>query len=376
MPWPRPTLLQLRTQASQDITASNLPGADGFLRRAWLPVLGWVQAGMAYLMYGFLDWISRMSVPFTAEDEFLAAWAGLKGVTRKQSQFAGGNGVQFVNSVNGTPVPIGTILVRSDGVFFVSTAAVSVSGQTVTVPVVAQVGGSAGNCTAGTTFQFAVSIGGINGDGISTVDFTSGTDIEDDTPFRARMLLVYSAPPQGGAATDYEEWAEQLPQVTRVWVNPIQNGPGTVVVYFMEDVAESAFGGFPQGTNGVATQEPRDVTATGDQLVLANYLFPLRPVTAVVYCYAPTNAPQNITIAGLVPNTGPMQTAINASISSMFVLKGSPLGNGVTMSYDQSDVEGAILATPGVESFRVTSPAFPVALPLGSLPTLGVVTYV
>ena len=375
MPWPRPTLLQLRTQASQDITSSGLPGADGFLRRAWLPILGWVQAGMAYLFYGFIDWISRMSVPFTAEDEFLAAWAGLKGVTRLPPTLASGNGVQF-GGVNGTPIPSGTSVIRSDLVAFVTTAAQTVSGGLVTVPVQAIVPGSAGNCATGTAFQLGTGISGINATGTSTVDFTNGTDIESDASLRTRMLLAYSAPPQGGAASDYVEWALQAQGVTRAWCNPLQNGAGTVVTYVMMDVTEAIHSGFPQGSNGVATAETRDAAATGDQLTVANFLFPLRPATALSYVFAPTSATQNFTVAGLVPNTTPMQNAIKSAIASMLFLKGTPLGNGTTTTYDQSDVDGAISAVPGVISFRVTAPSFPVALSLGQLPVLGTVTFV
>ena len=47
--------------------------------------------------------------------------------------------------------------------------------------------------------------------------------------------------------------------------------------------ARPCHGGFPQGTNGVAALETRDTAATGDQLAVANYLYPLRPVTPIVY---------------------------------------------------------------------------------------------
>ena len=55
MPFQRPTLSALRTQAMQDIASSDLPNANGLLRRSVLRVLSWVQAGMAHLHYGYLD---------------------------------------------------------------------------------------------------------------------------------------------------------------------------------------------------------------------------------------------------------------------------------------------------------------------------------
>ena len=58
-----------------DIGASGVPGLDGLLRNAVLRVLAMVMAGLAYGVYGFIDWISREAVPFTATDEYLEAWA-------------------------------------------------------------------------------------------------------------------------------------------------------------------------------------------------------------------------------------------------------------------------------------------------------------
>src|SRR5690349_6988912 len=85
MPFARPTLTALRNQSLQDITTSGVPGLDGLLRNAVLRVLAWVMAGLAYSEYGYLDWIARQSVPFTAADEFLEAWAALIGVYRKDA---------------------------------------------------------------------------------------------------------------------------------------------------------------------------------------------------------------------------------------------------------------------------------------------------
>ena len=61
----------------------------------------------------------------------------------------------------------------------------------------------------------------------------------------------------------------------------------------MMDVSEAAHGGFPQGTNGVAGAETRDTAATGDQLAVANYIYPLRPATALVYACAPASQAVN-----------------------------------------------------------------------------------
>ena len=59
----------------------------------------------------------------------------------------------------------------------------------------------------------------------------------------------------------------------------------------MMDEANAGNGGFPDGTNGVSQYEPRDVAASGNQLEVADYIYPVQPVTAVVHAVAPTPQP-------------------------------------------------------------------------------------
>ena len=135
----------------QDITASDLPNADGFLRRAVLRVLAWVQAGLAYLHYGYLDWISLQSTPFTSTGEYLEGWAAMAPtpVLREAPTFASGP-ASWPGVVN-TPLPGGTVCSRGDGVQYATAADATVGGGgSVAVTVVALVAGSNGNTDSGT----------------------------------------------------------------------------------------------------------------------------------------------------------------------------------------------------------------------------------
>jgi len=145
-----------------------------------------------------------------------------------------------------------------------------------------------------------------------------------------------------------------------------------VVVYVMLDGSESAFNGFPQGVSGVATNETRGIpTATGDQLAVANYIYPLQPVTALVYVYAPTAAPQNFTVSGLSSASAATKAAISAAIANVFVQYGTPLGGTVDLSY----IESAIAAISGTAGFVITSPSGNITTTVGPLPTVGTITY-
>jgi len=374
VPFPRPTLTALRAQAMQDITASDLPNADGFLRRAVLRVLAWVQAGLAYLHYGYLDWISLQSTPFTATGEYLEGWAAMAPtpVLREAPTFASGPAA-WPGVVN-TLLPGGTVCSRGDGAQYATTADATVgSGGSVAVIVVALVAGSNGNTDSGTPLTLGVSIGGINPSGAATAAITGGADLETDGPLRTRMQESYAAPPHGGNQADFVTWALQVTGVTRAWCAPWIAGPGTVTVFFMMDVAESAYGGFPQGTNGVAAAETRDTAATGDQLAVANFLYLLRPVTMLVYAVAPQASTQAFTIAGLSGTSSAQQAQVSAALTTLFLQKDSPLA---TTSIEQSDCAAAITAIGGLPSFAITSPsAWPITSAAGFLFTLGTVTY-
>lgn len=387
MPYARPTLTQLRDQAVQDINAAEIVDQSGnvlvgLLQKAILRVLAYVQAGMAYLHYVFLDWIAHQAVPWTASGEYQAAWAALRGITAEAATPASG-------SVGWSTVPVavtiaaGTLFTRADGAAFVSTAAVAtVAGQPATVPLVASVPGSTGNCDAGTAFAPASPIWGVSAQPTATAAFTGGADAETAASLRTRMLAAWAAPPQGGDAADYVEWALAVPGVTRAWVAPNLAGSGTVTVWPMFDVTEAANNGFPQGSNGVAANETRDVAATGDQLTVANAIFVQQPVTALAYVNAPAPMPVNFVIANLgAGNTAPMQAAMTAALQDMFQRIANvggaqaPLSRGGLPGIEPSDWYEALGAISGLTPFQVTTPASPVVPGVGELPVLGSIAF-
>lgn len=373
MPYARPTLTALRNQAVADITTSGVPNLDGLLRNAVLRVLAWVMAGLAYSVYGYLDWIALEAVPFTATGEYLEAWAALIGIYRKDASSATGQ-AQFTGSVAGTFVPAGTQLTRQDATPYTSTADATVDATGVLlVPIAAAITGAVTNCDAGTPINFPTPIGGINNNGtIITPGCTGGADQELDSDFRNRMLVKYAQPPQGGAASDYVDWALEVPGCTRAWVQPNGEGYGSVTVRVMFDETEAANGGFPVGSDGVATEETRagpGATATGDQLAVADHIYPVQPVTALVYVRAPIAAPINVTLLALDPNSPDMQAQITAAIEDMLLEKAETGG-----TIYPSDLYEAILATPGVNHFTMSEPALPITADAGALPVMGTLT--
>lgn len=373
MPFQRPTLTDLINQAAQDI-AAELPGSDPLLRFSNLGIMGKVQANLAHLIYGYLDWISQQATPFTATEEALEAWAALKSVFRKPATSA--SGAATFNGLSGSLIPNGSKLVRGDGVTYTSTADATVStGGTAIVQATADADptgltGAFGDAVINTVLTLGQAIAGVQSNGIVTTAFTGGADLETDDSLRSRMLAAFQNPPQGGAQPDYVEWALQVAGVTRAWCVPNGYGAGTVVVYVMLDQVESAYNGFPQGTNGVAANETRAAAATGDQLLVANYLFSRQPVTALVYAVSPINNPIPFTISGLSGAGSTVQNAVAAAIAQVFLTYGTPGG-----TVDLSDIESAIAAVSGSEGFVITSPAANITQTAGQLPTVGAITW-
>lgn len=386
MPYARPPLTALIEQATQDFVAGQITDPagnviDGLLPIGVIPALGMAVSGQSYEHYGYIDWIAHEAVPWTATDEYLAGWAALRGVFRKSATYTAGT-LTFAGTGT-TDVPSGTAIIRSDGVPYASVADASVSSGTVTVPIAAVNAGAASNFAPGTTFRLANSIAGISPTSTSSTQTSPGADAEMDDPLRTRMLTAYAAPPQGGDRQDYIEWALAIAGVTRAWVAPNAMGAGTVSVYVMMDIAEAAFGGFPQGTNGVAANETRDAQAAGDQLFVANALYPTNPVTALVYVVAPAATPVAFTIADLgSANTGANQALIAAALTAMFNTLGQVGGTvnpetGAAWPGIEPDAwYAAIEGIPGLVGFKVTVPAARITPAAGQLFTLGTVTFV
>lgn len=378
MPYARKTLTQLRADMASNIQ-SSLKSGDGLLRYSNLGILGTILAGMLHMVYGFLDWIAKQAVPSTATDEYLEQWAALKRIVKKGANAATCPAVIFLGAP-GKPLPGGTLVARADNYLYMTTADGTVgSDGTVSVPIVAVLpsvdddptgGGGAGNSPAGTTLTLRTGVDGIQSTGTAGL-ISGGADIETNDALRARMLQAYQDPPEGGAEPDYIEWALAVPGVTRVWIARNGFGAGTVVVYFMMDLAQAVNGGFPQGTNGVAALENRDNAATGDQLALANAIYPLQPVTALVYGTAPIATPVAFTISGIATAPQTVKDAISSAIAGVFLRNGEPGG-----TINLLDIESVISSINGTSGAVITVPTGNIVLAAGHLPTVGVITYV
>ena len=380
MPYNRPTLTELRARNRAAIE-SELKGGGTPLRFSNLNILGTANAGMSYLHYGYLDYIAKQSVPWSATDESLAGWAALKSVTQKAAN-AGTTPAVLFNGTAGKSVPAGTVLNRGDGYQYtvdtLFTLDMTGNGTGAVTAVLHDPnddptgGGAAGNTPAGTQLTLDAGIAGINSTATISVAITNGADIESEEAFRSRMLLAYQNTPQGGNDEDYQSWALAVPGVTRAWTVRRLMGPGSVGVYIMVDGMDESNQGFPVGTDGISQLENWSaVKATGDQGRVADHIYPLQPVTSLVYVCSPIKKIINFIINGISSVDAVTTAAIANAIDSVFFESGDPRGKTVLLS----DLIIAISNVSGTSGFILTSPSTNIIMATGELPVRGEVDY-
>lgn len=380
MPYKHPTLTDLRGQVKSDIK-SALPKTGGLLRFSNLAITGDVQAGLSYGHYGYLDWVAQQSTPFTATDEYLEAWAALVTVYRKPATAAKSSAAKLTGA--GGTVPAGAVINRKDGIKYTLDNAVTIGlDGTALTPVTAVLlsplddptaGGALGNAPVGTVLTLDNSYSGVDSQVTLINPATGGANVETDEPLRTRMLLAYQALPQGGSETDYVKWALAVSGVTRAWCVRRLMGVGTVGIYIMCDGDDQTNHGFPVGTDGLSQYETWGyyAKATGDQLRVADAIYPNQTITALVYLASPIPKVIDFAITGILKQDQDLTAAISTAINLVFFTRGDPTGEGIVTL---SSINAAIASVPGTDGFLITSPTQNITLGVGELPQLGTVT--
>lgn len=178
------------------------------------------------------DMVAAM-LPAFAWGDYLDEHGLTVNVERKDAAAASGS--VTISGDDGTIIAVGAQVATTqtdpaaDPVVFETTQAGTISGGSVTLPIVAVDAGSTGNVAAG---QINVLLSGIAG--VSAVSnasaTTGGADVETDDQFRERVLLEWQAAHGGGTIGDYEKFALDFEGVGFVKVIPLVDGPGTVGV--------------------------------------------------------------------------------------------------------------------------------------------------
>lgn len=350
MAFNRPALIEIISRIETDYV-SRL-GIKEPARAAFVRAQSRAFAGAVHGLYGFLEFISQQALPDTAVDEYLDRWCAIFGIYRIPATYASGS--VTITGISGNIVPAGTILQTGDQIQYETTADATLASGTATAPVTALTAGDIGNLPAASAISFQSPVAGINSSAtVAAGGLTGGSDQETTESLRQRLIARIQTPPQGGNAADYEKWAQEgHPDVTRVWVTPLEMGAGTVTVRFVTD--DVAGGPIPS-------------TPIVD--AVSAYIQTKRPVTANVFVVAPVLNEVDFSIQ-LSPNTIATQAAVLSELKDLFIRDGAPGGTILI-----SRVREAISIAAGESDHVLISPTDNIVSPAGQLPTVGDITW-
>lgn len=343
-----------RIEAVRGDFAGRFHGADVRSRRSRLDKFAQALGRIHYVIDGMLMRVAAQLLPDTAEVDWLVRHGSLRRIVRKTASYATGSVI-----VSGDPelfVPEGSVWQRADGEQYVQDAAVEIgsSGQAEVV-VTAAIAGASGNSDAGVTLTSVSPRAGMSSTAVvAELGIGAGADAENDDELRARVIDRMRAPPHGGNAADYRQWATAVPGVTRAWVFPRENGPGTVVVRFMMDRQREA--GIPLPEDVVAVQAAIDDA---------------HPVPADVNVAGPEPVPLSFVVESLSPPASQVvRDAIEAELRDLIQREAIPGGTLLI-----SHIREAISVAAGEQDHVLSSPTENQTVPSYQVITFGGITW-
>jgi uncharacterized phage protein gp47/JayE len=164
-------------------------------------------------------------------------------------------------------------------------------------------------------------------------------------------------------------WAQEAnPRVTRVFVERLWAGQGTVRVSILMD-----------GTYANGIPQPADIAQ------IAAYIAALQPSGAIVTVQAPTPVPVNILVQGLTPDNAATESAVQAELAAAFTRLSAVAGTdtpnpampylAVPFTFVKSWLWQAIDNATGVSFGNLVTPAASIPLSPGQIAVLGTLTF-
>lgn len=346
----------------------NIPGTDAWLWPNNLGPTAKVFAGLTFEVFGFADYIARQIFAMTADSEHLDKHGEEFGLARRPASPA--RGVVKVTASEAVAVEAGALFRRTDAIEYRALAAASIGGAgTLLIDAIATTDGSTTSALSATPLEI---ISGVTGAALAEVGsdgIAGGADIEDDEAFRARILFRKRYPPHGGAASDYVMWATEVSGVTRVFVERLWNGAGTVRVFaLMDDLYADGIAPGPEIARVISHVEMQ------------------RPSGAIVSIVAPEPVPVDITVKGLSPDTSAVREEVLAELREAFRRLSRVAGTDTVhggmpflatpASFSRSWIWQAVANAAGEARHEITIPAADIALEPGQIATLGDVTFI
>lgn len=410
-------------QRSKTDVQRELAESNPFLENSWLGALTTAEANRIFDFYVQLQQAINLNFPDTTSGTFLDRWASIYGVPRTAATQSTGNIVATGTAT--TIIPISTSYQSSDGLTYTSTAAATITLQSLSVTSITRVGSIATvttavdhkiasnvpvtisgaveteyngvqtvTVTAADKFQFTVTgTPGTPATGTILAGFTSASvpvqsvDFETATQTVNQSLdavLTLGSPIAGvdnAASVDFGTLGGGVPQesdadlIVRL-LSRIQNPVAHFNVADIENQAKLI-----AGVTRVFVQEitpaigqvtiffMRDNDAdpipdASEVTTVKNKILEIKPANTAdvdVIVSAPTAVPTAFTFSALTPNTATMQSAITASLTQFFDEQPD-----VGVNVDEDKYRSAIISTIDTQTGDTVS-TFTLSAPTGDI---------
>lgn len=365
MPWniPTPDEIAARLRARFDA------GLKGVQARLW-PNNVAVSAkafgtGLAEV-YDHQAWIKEQIFIRSCAEDVLEDHGADLGLPIRQAAAASGEVVATASGA--VTVLAGTIVTRGDGRSYrvVSEAGIAAAGP-ISVSVVALEAGAAGVALPGVDMAF-VGVAQVSAAEVGAAGLTGGADKEAYPAYRERLLFFKRYRPGHARPSDYVIWASEVAGVSRVFVERMPYGPGTVRVYPLFDGIY---------TNGIAP--------AGEIARVKSYLEIVGASgVADIIVEAPEPEPIDITITGLSQNLIATRNTIQEEIAETFLRRGVVAGIdpghkampflATSQTFSRSWIAQAVSNAAGEDRHVLPLPGADVTVPAGSIPVPGAFT--
>jgi uncharacterized phage protein gp47/JayE len=328
------------------------------MRRSDAEVYAREISGASHELHGHIQFVSAQVIYDTAEAEWLDRWATLW-LRKPRIAALAATGNANAPGDDGSIIPAGSIYISSAGIEYSVEADATVAAGVAVVALRCMLGriaddeGALGNLAAGEVLTLTETIPGVSGSATVDIDgITGGSNQEDDASLRSRLISRIQAPPHGGDKEDYEEWAREVPGVTRAWAYPLELGAGSVTVRFMRD------------------NDANPIPDAGEVATVQAYMDATRPVTVKQFnVFAPIPEPLNFTIS-ITPDSTAIRAAITAELEDLIRREAVP-GGGLLRTH----ISEAISLAAGENDHVLSVPAGNVTTTTGKILTMGVITW-
>jgi len=306
-------------------------GAGSITHDSVAPVA--IELALAYME---LDKILGIAFAKTAYDEYLEMIAEIHGIYRKDGIKASGSAT-FAGAA-GTKIQLGTLLQTDSGLKFYTTESKYIDDLgSASVAIEAEAVGELYNIPSN-VLKLPVQITGV--DSVSNEALQNGTDREEDSLLRERLLEKVRQPPLSGSKSDYIRWAKEIDDVAGCIVTPLHAGPGTIKLTIYGE------NGMPLSEGIIAAVknhiDPADAQGDGKA-----------PIGALVTVVTVATKQVNIAIAGLQLEADYSLVNVQADISAAINQYITSVLPGETVVVRQ--LESIIMSIAGVYDFAQIS---------------------